>query len=137
MSLSSFFGVVQKDEKWVIAEVQKGWAEIQSGVKTATVDLKGIFDYIAAHQTQIDQTAQAILGDVSMVAALAGHPEVGAVAATVSASAQAITNLAAGIDKGTVPLSGVVSALHGVKDAQSAVNALVKLATAAPPPAAS
>ena len=128
----SFWSSVQKDEKWVIAEVSKGWAALESGAKTAVIDIKGLFDYVAAHQTQIDTTAQAILSDVSLLASLAGHPEVGAVAATVAASAQAITALAANVDKGSVPLGDVVSALHTVKDAQTAVNSLVKVATTKP-----
>ena len=126
----------KKTEQWVVAEVQKGWAALEAGAKAVEIDIKGLFDYVAAHQTQIDSTAQAILGDVSMVAALAGHPEVGATAAAIGASAQAITALAANMDKGAVPLHDIVNALHTVKDAQTAVNSLVKVATAPPRAAA-
>ncbi len=130
----SFWSGVQKDEKWVVAELAKGWADLEKGAEKAVIDVKGLFDYIASHQTQIDQTAQAILGDVNVIAALAGHPEVGVAAAAIGASAQAITALAANIDKGSVPIGDVVAALHTVKDSQSAVNDLVKRATAKPTP---
>jgi hypothetical protein len=138
--LSTIEGILpsgQRTEQWVVAEIKKGWAALETGAHDAVIDIKGLFDYVAAHQTQIDGTAQAILGDVSLAATLVGHPEVGAVAATVATSAAAITALAANIDKGSVPLPDVVDALHKVKDAQSAVNALVKTATSKPKAAAS
>jgi hypothetical protein len=125
---------LQKTEQWVVAEIAKGWAALEAGAKEAVIDVKALFDYIATHQTQIDTTAQAILGDVSLAATLVGHPEVGAAATAIGVSAKAITDLAANIDKGSVPLGDVVSALHTVKDSQSAVNALVKRATAQPTP---
>jgi len=133
-TIEGVFPSAQKTEQWVVAEISKGWAALETGAKDAVIDIKSLFDYIASHQTQIDQTAQAILGDVSLAAALVGHPEVGATATAVAASAAAITALAANIDKGSVPLPDVVSALHTVKDAQSAVNALVKTATTKPAP---
>ena len=131
----SFWSTAVKDEKWVVAEIAKGW-------ETGAADIKGLFDYIAAHQTQIDTVASAILSNVSFVAALAGHPEVGAAATAITVSAKAIADLAANVDNKTpMSLQDVVSALHTVKDAQSAVNDLVKAATAKPvtvvlPPAA-
>jgi hypothetical protein len=137
--LSTIEGVLpiaQKTEQWVVAEIAKGWADLETGAKDAVIDVKGLFDYIASHQTAIDTTAQAILGDVSLAATLVGHPEVAATATAVAASADAITALAANIDKGSVPLPDIVSTLHTVKDAQTAVNALVKTATAKPAPKA-
>ncbi len=128
----SWFSRVQKDEQWVVSEVAKGWAALDKGVAHATIDIKGLFDYVAQHQTQIDGIAQTLLSDVNVIAALAGQPEVAATATAIGASAQIITNLAANMDKGSVPLSQVVDALHAVKDSQTAVNALVKRATARP-----
>ncbi len=128
----SWFSRVQKDEQWVVSEVAKGWAALDKGVAHTAIDIKGLFDYVAQHQTQIDGIAQTLLSDVNVIAALAGQPEVAATATAIGASAQIITNLAANMDKGSVPLSQVVDALHAVKDSQTAVNALVKRATARP-----
>jgi hypothetical protein len=130
--LNTLFQTAIKDEKAVVAEIQKLWALGEAELKAAEAKVKAVFDYIAAHQQQIDATATAILGDVNLLAGLAGHPEVGAVATTIVASAKGIADLAAAIDKGTVTLPQLVGSLHGVKDAQSAVNALVKVATAGP-----
>lgn len=128
----SWWSTVQKDEQWVVAEIANGWKALERDAEKAVIDIKGIFDYVASHQNQIDSTAKAILGDVSVIAALAGHPEVGAAAAAIGVSAEAVVGLAANINKGSVPLSTAVDALHKVKDAQTAVNALVKRATAKP-----
>jgi negative regulator of replication initiation len=127
-----FWDTIKRDEAWVVAEVGKGWAALEAGVHAIEIDIKGLFDYVAAHQQQIDATAQSLLSNVSLIAALAGHPEVSATAAAIGASAQAITALAANVDKGAAPLSEIVTALHTVKDAQTAVNSLVKVATAKP-----
>lgn len=124
-SLSGLFGTVAKGEQWVVSEIAKGWA-------TGSADIKGLFDYIAAHQTSIDSAVQTMLGDVNVIAALAGHPEVSAAATAIAVSAQAITDLAANVDKGQAALPDVVAALHTVKDAQTATNALIKAATSKP-----
>lgn len=128
----SFWDRVKQDEAWVVAEVSKGWAALEAGAHAVVIDIEGLFKYVADHQQAIDATAQKLLGDVSMIAALAGHPEVSATAAAIGASAQAITALAANVEKGQAPLSEIVTALHSVKDAQTAVNSLVKVATAKP-----
>ncbi len=122
----------KKTEQWVVAEFTKGWKALEAGAQKAAIDVKGLFDYIAGHQTQIDATAKAILGDVNVIAALAGHPEVALATDAIGLSAQAVVGVAAKIDQGSVPLPDLVDALHKTKDAQTAVNNLVKVATAKP-----
>ena len=128
---------IQKDETWVVNEINKGWQLLESVGHTMDVDIQNIFKYIAAHQQQIVAGLHNALTAITTVGALVpGTSPAAAIitgALTAINAATAATNvLGQAVVAGTTPLSTAVNAFHALKDAQTAVNAVVKQATAKP-----
>jgi hypothetical protein len=101
------------------------------------VDIQGIFQYISTHQQQILANLHNALAAVSTLGVLV--PGAGPIAEVVQSAlvainaATAATNvLGSAIVAGPTPLSTAVNAFHSLKDAQTAVNAVVKMATTKP-----
>ncbi len=142
--LSNLESVIQKDEQWVVGEIRKGWALVQSAEHQAEIDVLNIFHWISAHQGDILNLMHNVLTDIQVAASAAsvvfpqyGIPIAAAVAAAnkdVQAAAAAVNVLAQGIAKGSTPMSTVVSAYQKTKDAASAVNSVLKNATTQPAP---
>lgn len=128
---------IQKDEAWVVNEINKGWRLLESAGHTLELDIKGIFQYISSHQQQIVTNLHNALSAITAVGALipATAPAAAIVQGALTAinAATAATNsLGQHVIAGTTPLSVAVDAFHALKDAQTAVNAVVKQATAKP-----
>ncbi len=125
---------VQKDEQWVVTEIAKGWAALQKETKTAETDLLGIFNWISAHQVGITNTFKGVLEGLAVVGAAVPQtaPAVATATIAIDAATAAIDALSKGIQQGSTPLSTAVNAYHAVKQAQTAVNAVLVQATAKP-----
>jgi hypothetical protein len=128
---------IQRDEAWVVAEINKGWQLLESVGHTVDVDIKGIFQYIATHQQQIVGYLHSALSAMTTVGLLfpATSPAAAVVQTALTAinAATAATNvLGQAVVSGSTPLATAVDAFHALKDAQTAVNAVVKQATAKP-----
>lgn len=132
---------IQKDETWVVNEITKGWQLVESTGHTVELDIKGIFDYIQGHQQQIVGNLHNALNAITMLGMLipgGSGVEIaiqGALTA-INAATTATNILGNAVISGSTPLSTAVNAFHALKDAQSAVNAVVKHATNKPPKAA-
>jgi hypothetical protein len=127
----------QKDEAWVIAEFTKGWQLLQSVGHTLAVDIQGIFAWVQAHQASLLAIFQQALQAIGILSATI--PGGGAAGAAVAAAITAINAATATVNvlgkaviNGSTPLSTAVSAYHAVKDAQTAVNGVIKGATTQP-----
>ena len=136
----------KKAEQWVVAEFGKGWQLLQTVGRTADVDILGIHDWIVNHQAQLQALTQVALKAATVAGVVAPpqfKPAVMAATLALNASQAAINSLSASIIDGSTPLSLAESTYHTVKDASSAVNDVLKVATAkptatpAPAPAAS
>ncbi len=132
---------IQKDEAWVVAEINKGWVLLDSVGHTVDVDIQGIFHYISGHQQQIISSLHSALSVITTVGVFipATAPAAVIIQAALTAinAATAATNvLGQAVVAGPTPLSTAVNAFHALKDAQSAVNAVVKQATNKPAQAA-
>ena len=128
---------VQTTEAWVVNEIAKGWHLLQTVGHTVQVDILAIFQWIQSHQVQIIAALKNAMGAITMVSALATPGGTAAAAVNVALTAinaaTAATNvLGKAIVSGTTPLSTAVDAFHAVKSAQSAVNDVIKAATAQP-----
>lgn len=129
---------IQKDEAWVVSEINKGWQLLESVGHTIEVDIEGIFSYISTHQQQILANLHSALVFLApLETVVAGSSPAGAIvsaALTAINAATAATNvLGKAVVAGNTPLSTAVNAFHALKDAQTAVNAVVKQATSKPP----
>ncbi len=132
---------IQKDEAWVVSEIAKGWQMLEHVGHTMEVDIKGIFHYIATHQQSIVGNLHSALSALTMVGMFipGASPTAGIIQAALTAinAATAATNvLGQAVVSGTTPLGTAVDAFHALKDAQTAVNAVVKQATSKPAVAA-
>jgi len=132
---------IQKDEQWVVNEISKGWKLFESVGHTIDVDIKAIFQYIWTHQQQIVANLHNALMAITTVGELipATAPAAALVQGALTAinAATAATNvLGHAVVAGSAPLSTAVNAFHALKDAQTAVNAVIKQATAPPTKAA-
>jgi hypothetical protein len=124
-----------KDEQWVVAEFTKGWQLLQSAEKTAQVDIENIFHWIAAHQSTLLAALQEALSAASILGNFipGAGPTVAAATLAINAATEAVNVLSKSVLAGSTPLSTAVSAYHAVKDAQTAVNAVLKASTTKPP----
>lgn len=125
---------VVKDEEWVIGEITKGWAAIQSGLHQAEIDVLGVFSWLNTNHSQILGVFTTALTDLAAVGSIIPQtaPYVQTATKMIDAATAAVDLLSKGIQKGTTPLSTIANAYHAVKDAQSAVNIVLKAKTAAP-----
>lgn len=137
--LTNLFTTVKKDEAWVVAEIRKGLALVQSVEHTAQVDVEGIFTWIQQHQLGIENLAQKALTDIQLGATIASGivPQYAAPIAAaaaiantaIQAGAVAVNKLAVGIQNNSTPMSTLVGAYVTTKSAADAVSALLKTAT--------
>lgn len=134
MSWATFWQTVQKDEKWVVTEIAKGWALLQKEAHTVEVDVLGIFNWISAHHQQILDGFKATLETVAAVSSIIpqASPLVATATAAIDAATAAVDTLSKGIQQGPVPLSTIASAYHAVVDAGTAAAQVYKQATAKP-----
>jgi hypothetical protein len=136
--ISGFFTRLEagfaKDEKWVVAEITRGWQLLGSVGHTLAVDIAGIFAWIQAHQASLLGTFSEALQALGIlgVAIPGGGPAVSAAITAINVATAAVNVLGKAIIDGSTPLSTAVSAYHAVKDAQSSVNAVIKASTAVP-----
>jgi hypothetical protein len=128
---------IQKDEAWVVNEINKGWQLLESVGHTIDLDIQGIFHYVSTHQQQIVGYLHNALSALTTVGLMfpATSPAAAIVQTALTAinAATAATNvLGQAIVAGSTPLSTAVNAFHALKDAQTAVNAVIKHATSKP-----
>lgn len=131
---TNFTKTVQKDEQWVVKEIAQGWAAIKAEAHKIEVDVLGVFDWIQKHQVAIETVFKGVLNDLAVVGSLLPQtaPVVAAATTAIDAATAAIDVLSKGIQAGATPLSTVTNAYHAVKDAQTAVNAVLKAGTTRP-----
>jgi hypothetical protein len=128
---------LQKDEKWVLAEITKGWKLLQEVGHTIEVDILGIFNYIHTHQTQITNGLQNALGILTAAGTVfAASTPAGAAITTALTAVNALNAatqvLGKGLVKGSTPLATAHNAFDALKQAQTAVNEVVRVAAAPP-----
>ena len=125
---------IVKDEQWLVSEIAKGWAAIQAEAHKIEIDVLGIFNWISAHHQSIQAVFTGVLNDLAIVGAILPQtaPVVATATTAIDAATAAIDILSKGIQQGTTPLSTVANAYHAVKDAQTAVNAVLKQGTTKP-----
>jgi hypothetical protein len=134
----SFFEKLQagfvKDEQWVLSEITKGWQLLQTVGHTVDVDIHNIFSWIQTHQGNILAIFQQALSAMTIVGAVIPGIGPGVAAATeaINVATVAVNVLSKSVIAGSTPLSTAVNAYHAVKDAQTAVNAVLKHATTNP-----
>jgi hypothetical protein len=125
---------VVTDEQWVVNEIKKGWAALQSAEQTIVVDVNSILSWIqknqAALQADIKIALEALVGLSAVVPAAAPA----ALAATIAldATEAAIDALAKHVVDGTTPMSAIVTAYQAGKDAANAVSDVLKVAASKP-----
>ncbi len=126
--------VIAKDEQWVVNEIAKGWHALQQAEETIQVDVQNIFHWISAHQADILSLFKGALTDLAAIGSVfpQSAPALAVATTAIDAATAAVDVLAKGIQIGSTPLSTVANAYHAVKDAQSAVNAVLKQVTAKP-----
>ena len=131
---TNFTKAVQKDEQWVVKEIAQGWTAIKAEAHKIEVDVLGVFDWIQKHQVAIETVFKGVLNDLAVVGSLLPQtaPVVAAATTAIDAATAAIDILSKGIQAGATPLSTVTNAYHAVKDAQTAVNAVLKAGTTKP-----
>ena len=132
--LSDFEATFQKDEQWVVAEIAKGWQALQAAEQTAVVDVQNVVGWIQAHQQQILTLFQGVLADAAVIGSIIPQaaPAVQAATIAIDAATAAIDVAAKGVTAGSTPLSTLANAYQLGKDAASAVNTVLKQATAKP-----
>lgn len=125
---------VKKDEQWVAAELAKGWKLLQTVGHTIDVDIQGIFSWISSNHLAITNTLQGALSAFQTVGSIipGAAPAVVAATAAVDAATVAVDVLSKAVVAGNTPLSTAVNAYHAVKDASTAVNAVLKQGTSKP-----
>jgi hypothetical protein len=131
---ATFGANVKKDEQWVVAEITKGWTLLQNAEKTIQVDVKNLQAWIQSHHLSITNLLKGILEGFQVAGVIAPGlaPAVGAATLAVDAATAAIDALSSSVLAGSTPLSSIVNTYHAVKDAQTAVNAVLKTGTAQP-----
>lgn len=131
---AKLFTTVKKDEQWLVSEIAKGWAAIKAEAHKIEVDVLGVFNWIQAHHTAIIGVFQGVLHDLALVGEIIPTTAPYVVAATqaIDAATAAVDVLSKGIQQGVTPLSTVANAYHAVKDAQTAVNNVLKQGTTKP-----
>jgi hypothetical protein len=129
-----FEAAIAKDEQWVLAEFTKGWSLLQTVGHTAEVDIEHIFGWIQSHQGDILKIFHDALGVLASVGGLVPGigPEIVIATTAINAATAGINILAKAVIAGSTPLSVAVNAYHAVKDAQTAVNGVLKHATTDP-----
>lgn len=127
-------GTIQKDEQWVVSEIAKAWADIQAVGQTIQMDVNNVQKWIAAHHLDIVNLLQGALAGFQAVGVVlpAVAPEVAAATVAVDAATAAVDSLSKSVLSGVTPISTIVNTYHAVKDAQTAVNAVLKTGTSAP-----
>jgi len=132
--LSNFEAAALKDEQWVVNEIAVGWQTLQKAEQTVAVDVQNIFAWLQAHHADILALFQGVLSGAAAIGSLLPQtaPAVSVATTAIDAATAAIDQLSKGITAGTTPLSTITNAYHVVKDAQTAVNNVLKVATAKP-----
>jgi hypothetical protein len=131
---SSITGAIQTDEQWVVAEIAKGWADIQTFGQTIQMDVKAVETWIASNHAGIISLFQGALTGLEAIGSAIpmAAPEVAAATLAIDAATAAVDTLSKHVLSGTTPISTVMNTYHAVKDAQTAVTAVLKAGTAPP-----
>lgn len=130
---SNLYDIIQKDEQWVVTELQKAISEAKAGAAVLTADINGVTGWIKAHQAQLQSIMTialqgvALAGGVPQLAPLIpvattalDAAEVGIDALSKSVLAQTPSN-----DLATT----ATNTYHAVIDARTAVTSVLKAAT--------
>jgi hypothetical protein len=127
-------GNIKKDEEWVVAEINKGWAFLQAAEQTIQMDVHNVQAWLQAHHLDITNLLKGVLEGFQVAGVIAPGlaPAVGAATLAVDAATAAIDSLSASVLAGSTPMSSIVNTYHAVKDAQTAVAAVLKTGTAKP-----
>lgn len=143
MTVASFVAQVEADigkgEQWLVGEIAKGWQALRTAEQTAVVDVESCFAWISAHQQDIIALFQGVLTDLGAIGSILPQaaPVVAAATTAIDAATAAVDVLSQGITQGSTPLSTIASAYQSVKNAQNAVNAVLKQGTSQPAAATS
>jgi hypothetical protein len=138
MSFASAVAAVEADigkgEQWVVSEIAKGWQALQTAEQTAALDVESLFAWIGAHQQDILTLFQGVLTDLIAIGSIIPQaaPVVATATTAIDAATAAVDVLSQGITAGSTPLSTVANAYQSVKNAQTAVNAVLKAGTSQP-----
>lgn len=132
--ITAFEASFQKDETWVVAELQKGWTILETDTQTAAIDATNIVGWVQAHQQQILTVFQGALTGAEEIGSIipGAAPEVAAATVAIDAATAAIDIASQGLTQGTTPLSTLVNAYQLGKQAASAVNVVLQTATTKP-----
>jgi hypothetical protein len=125
---------VVTDEQWVVNEIKKGWAALESAGQTIVVDVNAILSWLQKNQGMLQADTkialEALVG-ISAVVPAAG-PAAAAVTIALDVAEAAIDALAKHVIDGTTPMSAIVSGYQTYKDATNAVSTVLKVATTKP-----
>lgn len=135
MNLSALSGVFAPTEKHIVEELSAAWKKLMDGAHTVEMDIHGVTTWVQQHHTQIQAIYTVALEALSFVSP-ASVPVVQTATAAIDLATKKIDALTNGLQSGSVTHSTVVDTYHAVKDAQTAVNAVLKHATSAAPGAA-
>ncbi len=131
---TNLWTAVEKDEKWVVSELAKGWQLLQTVGHTLDVDIQGVFGWISTNHLAITNGFKGALSALAAVGAVIPQSAPAVIAATlaIDAATAAVDSLSKAIVAGNTPLSTAVNAYHAVKDAETAVTSVLKQATTKP-----
>lgn len=131
---SNVEGLVVTDEQWVVNEIKKGWAALQTAEQTIVVDVNAILTWLQKNQATLQADIQTALALLAPVAALipGAAPTVAAATLALDATEAAIDSLSQHVIDGTTPMTVITSAYQTYKDASNAVSNVLKVSTTQP-----
>lgn len=131
---TNIVSTVQKDEKWVAAELAKGWHLLQSVGHTIQVDAVGIENWLNNNHSSTVALFKGALTAIEAVGSVLPQsaPAVAIATTAIDAATAAVDAISKSVLAGPTPLSTLVNGYHAVKDAQNAVNTVLKQGTTKP-----
>lgn len=132
--LSDLEAEVEIGEQQIATALAKAWQELQSAETVVVDDIAAIFTWIKNNQASILSLFQGFLTDATAIGSVIPGiaPEVTAATTAIDAATAAVDVLSQGYSAGSTPLSTIVNAYGAVKNAQSAVNTVLKAGTSQP-----
>jgi hypothetical protein len=121
-------------EQKVASAIAQAWKDLRSVENVIVADLEGIVQWIAQHQQDILGLFQGFLTDAAAIGTVIPQtaPAVAAATTAIDAATAAVNVLAQGFATGATPVSTIANAYQSVKNAQNAVNAVLKQGTSQP-----
>lgn len=130
---NNLYNILQKDEQWVVTELQKVWVEAQAGAKVLTSDINGIFSWVKAHQSQLQSIMTVALQGVALAGGVPQLAPLIPVATTALDAAEVTIDALAKSVAASSPSADLATAAtntyHAVIDARTAVTQVLKAAT--------